>query len=128
MFRYFLVPHLVPAICLSLAAHKKVWVEMADGIDAQSQDTVFVFARAVNGPPMPLAAQRLTVSDLPRLVRLDESMSMNAQFSLATARFSFHYGLQCSLLRYQSSGHQLSPDLMIFDLPRDSGDIRVTSP
>ena len=39
-------------------------------------DTLFIFAKASNGPPMPLAVLRKKAGDLPVQFELDDSMSM----------------------------------------------------
>jgi cytochrome c-type biogenesis protein CcmH len=41
-------------------------------------DTVFIFAQAPQGPPMPLAIRRLTAGELPYRFTLDDSLSMAA--------------------------------------------------
>ncbi|HHJ80025.1 MAG TPA: hypothetical protein ENJ65_00160 [Candidatus Tenderia electrophaga] len=46
-------------------------------------DTLFIFARAANGPPMPLAIIRATASELPLEFSLDEGMAMMPSMSLA---------------------------------------------
>jgi cytochrome c-type biogenesis protein CcmH len=46
-------------------------------------DTLFVFAKAADGPPMPLAIARLTAAQLPTSVTLTDAMSMMPNMTLS---------------------------------------------
>ena len=48
-------------------------------------DTVFIFARAVDGPRMPLAVLRVPARELPKQFRLDDSMGMAPGVKLSNA-------------------------------------------
>ncbi len=46
-------------------------------------DTLFIFARAANGPRMPLAILRVSASELPKTFTLDDSMAMSPTMKLS---------------------------------------------
>lgn len=66
-------------------ARLQVRVELATALQGKVQpsDTVFIFARAKSGPPMPLAAKRVTVGRLPIEVELSDADAMMAQMKLS---------------------------------------------
>lgn len=47
-------------------------------------DTLFIFAKAMQGPPMPLAAVKKTVAALPLTVSLNDAMAMMPQMKLSS--------------------------------------------
>jgi cytochrome c-type biogenesis protein CcmH len=67
----------LPRLTVNVALDPK----LKDKLDADA--TLFVFARAASGPPMPLAIQRLKASQLPATVTLDDSMSMMPAMKLS---------------------------------------------
>ena len=63
----------------------KVSVDLAEAVKASALpgDSVFIFARAVSGPPAPLAVKRVTVADLPITVELGDVDAMMPQLKLS---------------------------------------------
>ncbi|MDF2644055.1 MAG: cytochrome c-type biosis protein, partial [Pseudomonas sp.] len=66
-------------------ARIRLRVELADSLKGQVQpgDSVFIFARAVDGPPAPLAVKRVTIADLPIEVELGDADAMMPQLKLS---------------------------------------------
>jgi cytochrome c-type biogenesis protein CcmH len=66
-------------------ARMKVRVALSASVQAKVQpgDSVFVFARAVSGPPAPLAVKRVTVADLPLEAELSDADAMMPQLKLS---------------------------------------------
>ncbi len=62
-----------------------VTVTVSDALKARTnpEQTVFIYAKAVSGPPMPLAAIRKKVGDLPLTLTLDDSQAMMPQLKLS---------------------------------------------
>jgi cytochrome c-type biogenesis protein CcmH len=69
----------------STALAGKVVLDPALKAKAAPTDTVFLFARAVQGPRMPLAILKTTVSQLPLEFELTDAMAMSPQFNLSSA-------------------------------------------
>ena len=61
-----------------------VAVSLADDIDFQPDQPVFVYARAWQGSKMPLAIAKLRASQLPLTIILDESMAMSPSMTLSS--------------------------------------------
>lgn len=63
----------------------QVQVSLAEPLRAKADpnQSLFVFAKAASGPPMPLAVKRLRVADLPLTVTLDDSLAMTPAMRLS---------------------------------------------
>ncbi|VAW53728.1 Cytochrome c heme lyase subunit CcmH [hydrothermal vent metagenome] len=62
----------------TIATRLQVTVNVSEAVKQKfnANDVVFVYAKAKQGPRMPLAAQRLTLGALPATIILDDSMAM----------------------------------------------------
>lgn len=71
-----------PHAQIALPVTVRLASQLADGVPRDA--SVFVYAQAVHGPPMPVAVVRRTVADLPLHITLDDSMAMMPGMSLST--------------------------------------------
>ncbi len=73
------------AVPLEGAVEIRLVVSLAPELSGQvaPDDLVFVMARAVSGPPMPLAAAKKRVADLPLTLSLTDAMAMMPQMKLS---------------------------------------------
>ncbi|EIK53980.1 cytochrome c-type biogenesis protein [Stutzerimonas stutzeri TS44] len=79
-------PAAAPATASEAAAVRlqiEVALDPALQDDVRPDDSVFVFARAVSGPAIPLAAKRLRVADLPASISLGDADAMMPQLKMS---------------------------------------------
>ncbi|WP_163131606.1 c-type cytochrome biogenesis protein CcmI [Agarivorans sp. Alg241-V36] len=78
-----------------------ITVDVKDGLEVPGSSFLFVFAKSVNGPPMPLAAKKVAHPRFPLTVNLSDSDSMMEGLKLSqqgdfyiTARLSYDNNVQ----------------------------------
>jgi cytochrome c-type biogenesis protein CcmH len=78
-------PAVAKATADAATAHVSGTVTLSKGLAGKAgpDDTVFIFARAAEGPRMPLAILRKQVKDLPISFKLDDSTAMGPQMKLS---------------------------------------------
>ncbi len=64
----------------------QVAVSLAEPLKSRANpnQSLFIYAKAAAGPPMPLAVKRLRVADLPVTVTLDDSLAMTPEMRLSS--------------------------------------------
>lgn len=102
------------------AASLRVEVTLAPALQNRLMpgDTLFVYARAPTGSPMPLAVTRLDASKLPTTINLNDAMAMTPTTKLSSARQVF-VGARIS--------HDGQPMARAGDLEGDAGVVAVDS-
>ena len=76
-------PATTAAITVNVALAPELLEKISD------DDIVFIYAKAQQGPPMPVAVARHNVSELPIQVMLTDSMAMMPQMTLSTTKDVF---------------------------------------
>ena len=78
-------PTATATVAASSTTSLSVAVDVSDEVRNKfnANDVIFVYAKAKQGPRMPLAAQRMTLAELPATVLLDDSMAMVAGMNLS---------------------------------------------
>lgn len=75
-----------PAVAAANGTVLNVQVSLSPALAAQqpAKATLFVFAKAAKGPPMPLAVQKFAGATLPLTLSLDDSMAMTPAMNLSS--------------------------------------------
>jgi cytochrome c-type biogenesis protein CcmI len=82
--------------------------------------TLFVFAKAVDGPPLPLAVQKLSVFNGTQTIELSEAQAMQPGWTLANAeriQISARLSLSGQVLN-DENGPQVQSDVLSFNEPK----------
>ncbi len=85
----------VPVIAMT-QVHLSISINASIREKLTGNEQVFVYAKAVTGPPMPLAAKKFKVSDLPVKVTLSDADAMMPQLKLSSVD-AFTVGARVSL-------------------------------
>lgn len=72
----------VPVEVAQLQVRPQLSAELVGSVPPDT--TVFVYVKAWQGAPMPLAIQRFTLATLPEVILLDESMRMSPEWTMRT--------------------------------------------
>lgn len=64
------------------------FIKLAPGLASKvsPNDTLFIFAKAVAGPPMPIAAVKVTAAQLPYIYHLNDSNALNPKLTLSSVQ------------------------------------------
>jgi cytochrome c-type biogenesis protein CcmH len=107
-------------VAVAQGAALQVKISLAPALKTKlaAGDTLFVYARAENGPPMPLAVARLDASQLPTSVTLTDAMAMTPAMNLSSVPRVF-VGARIT--------HSGQPIAQPGDLEGDAGIVAVNS-